>query len=259
MLISLKLMCDFSENLSNCYNSTSCSVNFSFLVILVPISPFLLILFALWSTVQILVDKYIFLQQFQGRLQKAAAEESTSQTLFPQTGHSAGVVLNVHIPHPGNLFRSRACYLVQQVLLWDLPVKGGLSASRHRITNAARAALGRPRAHRVANAAAHLQSGIGLLPAVSRRQGAEATQPSASSHPARRAEAKSQGQREGAAWRGDAARTCRIPPPRRPPRWGGLSKPAFPAAPAPAGNGCSQRPNFVGTSATRAARGSGRP
>ena len=58
-------MYNFNGTLSN-YSSTPCSINFSSLLSLVPISTFLLIPSDLWNTVQILVDKYIFLQQFQG-------------------------------------------------------------------------------------------------------------------------------------------------------------------------------------------------
>lgn len=72
---------------SSNYSSTLCSINFSSLLILVPISAFLLISSALWHTVQILVDKYIFLQQFQGCWQKAVEENSLFQT-FLQTPHN---------------------------------------------------------------------------------------------------------------------------------------------------------------------------
>ena len=55
-------MYNFNGILSN-YSSTPCSINFSSLLSLVPISSFLLTPSDLWNTVQILVDKYIFLQQ----------------------------------------------------------------------------------------------------------------------------------------------------------------------------------------------------
>ena len=58
-------MYNFNGILHN-YSSTPCSINFSSLLSLVPISSFLLTPSDLWNTVQILVDKYIFLQQFQG-------------------------------------------------------------------------------------------------------------------------------------------------------------------------------------------------
>lgn len=94
----------FSGHLTSCSNSTSCSINFSSLGILGPISSFLLIPSDLWNTVQILVGKYIFLQRFQGRSQKASAEQSTSQTWFQQA-QPGTTVGSVHMPHAGNPFR----------------------------------------------------------------------------------------------------------------------------------------------------------
>lgn len=98
-------MYNFNGILSN-YSSTPYSINFSSLLSLVPISSFLLTPSDLWNTVQILVDKYIFLQQFQGGQQKAVVEKSIFQTFFHQTLHSAKMVLKKQTPHPGTLFRS---------------------------------------------------------------------------------------------------------------------------------------------------------
>lgn len=58
-------MYNFNRTLNN-YSLTPCSISFSSLLILVPISTFLLIPSDLGNTVQILVDKYTALQQFQG-------------------------------------------------------------------------------------------------------------------------------------------------------------------------------------------------
>lgn len=102
----LQSMYNFSRTLINCYNPTSSNITFSSPLILVPVSLFLLIPSALWHIVQILVDKYIFLQQVQGIQQKPVVEESISQTLLQQTQHKTKVVLKSYIPHPANLFIS---------------------------------------------------------------------------------------------------------------------------------------------------------
>lgn len=81
-------MCDVNRTLSNENNFSLCRISSSFLLILAKFSPFLLIPSDLWNTVQILVDKYTFLQQLQGRQQKAVVDASISRALLRRVAHS---------------------------------------------------------------------------------------------------------------------------------------------------------------------------
>lgn len=63
---------------SNAYKFTGRGISSSFLLLLETLAAFLLIPSGLWNTGQILADKYTFLQQFQGRQQRAPVKQSIS-------------------------------------------------------------------------------------------------------------------------------------------------------------------------------------